>query len=92
LRLSLDIASLPKRVGESECSFCRRFTAEVGESPGRYVETVRLIAARRALEGGATAKTAARAGGFESAEQLSRSFRRRLDLSPIEFRRQHRPG
>jgi transcriptional regulator GlxA family with amidase domain len=89
LRHPLDIATLAARVGESERSFCRRFAAEVGESPARFVETVRLGVARRALEGGAAAKAAARAGGFASAEQLSRSFRRRLDLSPIEYRRQH---
>jgi len=86
----LDIATLAARVGESERSFCRRFAAEVGEPPARFIETVRLGAARRALEGGAAAKSAARAGGFTSAEQLSRAFRRRLDLSPLEYRRQHR--
>jgi transcriptional regulator GlxA family with amidase domain len=86
----LDIATLATRAGESERTFCRRFAAEVGEPPGHYVETVRLDAARRALEGGAAAKVAARAGGFTSAEQLSRAFRRRLDLSPSEYRRQHR--
>ncbi len=90
LRQPLDIASLAARVGESERSFCRRFSAEVGEPPARFVETVRLGAARRALEGGASAKTAARAGGFTTAEQLSRAFRRRLDLTPMEYQRQHR--
>jgi transcriptional regulator GlxA family with amidase domain len=90
LRKPLDIASLAARVGESERSFCRRFSAEVGEPPARFVETVRLGVARRALEGGASAKTAARAGGFTTAEQLSRAFRRRLDLSPTEYQRQHR--
>jgi transcriptional regulator GlxA family with amidase domain len=89
-RRRLDIASLAARVGESERSFCRRFAAEVGEPPGRFVETTRLDAARRALEGGAAAKAAARTGGFTSAEQLSRAFKRRLDLSPMEYRRQHR--
>jgi transcriptional regulator GlxA family with amidase domain len=89
LRERLDIVSLAGRVGESERSFCRRFAAEVGEPPARFVETVRLGAARHALEGGATAKAAARAAGFATAEQLSRAFRRRLDLTPLEYRRQH---
>jgi transcriptional regulator GlxA family with amidase domain len=88
----LDIATLAARVGEAERSFCRRFSAEIGEPPAHFIETVRLAAARRALEGGAAAKVAARAGGFASAEQLSRAFRRRLDLSPLEYRRQHRVG
>jgi transcriptional regulator GlxA family with amidase domain len=85
----LDIATLAVRVGESERSFCRRFSAEIGEPPARFVEAVRISAARRALEGGAPAKVAARAGGFTSSEQLAKAFRRRLDLSPLEYRRQH---
>lgn len=90
LHQNLDIATLASRAGESERSFCRRFTAEVGEPPARFVETLRVGAARRALEGGAAAKAAARAAGFATAEQLSRAFRRRLDLTPLEYRRQHR--
>jgi transcriptional regulator GlxA family with amidase domain len=90
LHQPLHISALAARMHESERSFCRRFAAEVGEPPGRFIETVRLGAARRALEGGAAAKIAARAGGFASAEQLSRAFRRRLDLSPLEYQRQHR--
>ena len=90
LRQSLDIASLASRVAESERSFCRRFVDEVGEPPGRFVETLRIDSSRRALEGGASAKSAANAGGFRSTEQLSRSFRRRLDMSPSEYRRRHR--
>lgn len=92
VRRRLDIASMAQRMGESERSFCRRFATEVGEPPGHFVETVRLGVARRALEGGATAKTAARAGGFGSAEQLARAFRRRLDMSPLDYRRQHQTG
>ena len=92
LQQPLHIAALAARMHEPERSFCRRFAAEVGEPPGRFIETVRLGAARRALEGGAAAKIAARAGGFASAEQLSRAFRRRLDLSPLEYQRQHRPA
>lgn len=86
---TLDISSLAAQACESERSFCRRFSAEVGETPGRFVEQLRLSAARRALEGGASAKAAAHAGGFASQEQLSRAFRRRLNMSPLDYRRQH---
>jgi transcriptional regulator GlxA family with amidase domain len=51
LRQRLDIATLAAQAGESERSFCRRFSAEVGEPPGQFVETLRIDAARRALEG-----------------------------------------
>lgn len=86
----LDIASLAARSSESERSFCRRFKAEVGEAPARFVEAARLGAARQSLEGGASVKAAARAGGFGSAEQLARAFRRRFDMTPLDYQRQHR--
>lgn len=89
LRQRLDIATPTARAGESERSFCRRFSAEIGEPPGRFVETLRIDAARTALEGGATAKAAAVAAGFASPEMISRVFKRRLDLSPMAYRRQH---
>lgn len=89
LNQNLDISALALRAGESERSFCRRFVAEVGETPAHFVETVRLCVARQALEGGGTAKIAARAAGFATVENLSRSFKRRLDMTPLEYRRQH---
>ncbi len=89
LHRQLDIAVLAARAGESERSFCRRFALEAGEPPARFVETLRLRAARQALEGGAGAKAAARTAGFASAEQLSRAFKRRLAMSPLDYRRQH---
>lgn len=89
LRERLDIATLAARAGETERSFCRHFSAEVGEPPGRFVESLRVDAARRALEGGASAKAAARQAGFGAAEQMSRAFRRRLDMTPRDYQRQH---
>lgn len=89
LRHTLSIARLAARAGESERSFCRRFTAEVGEAPAHFVETVRLGAARHSLEGGASVKATARAAGFASAEQLAKAFRRRFDMSPLDYQRLH---
>ena len=68
--------------------FTRVFTAEVGETPSRYVERTRLEAARREL--GETADTldvVAMRCGFGSAETLRRVFRRRLGVSPDAYRR-----
>jgi len=71
--------------------FSRVFTDEVGESPGRYVERVRLEAARRELETtGDTLDAIADRCGFGTAETMRRSFRRRLGVAPDSYRRRFR--
>jgi transcriptional regulator GlxA family with amidase domain len=85
----LDVASLAAKANESERSFCRRFVAEVGQTPGAFVEDLRVNAAKRALQGGASAKATAKLSGFSSPEHLARVFRKRLDMSPLEYRSHH---
>lgn len=71
--------------------FSRVFTAEVGESPGRYVERVRVEAARRELETtDDTLDVVATRCGFGTAETLRRSFQRRLGVAPDSYRRRFR--
>jgi transcriptional regulator GlxA family with amidase domain len=71
--------------------FTRVFTAEVGETPSRFVERVRLEAARRELETtGDTLDVIALRCGFGSAETLRRVFQRRLEVSPDAYRRRFR--
>ena len=73
--------------------FTRVFTDEVGETPGRFVERVRLEAARRALETTTdTLEVVASECGFGSAETLRRAFRRRLNVAPDSYRRRFRTG
>jgi transcriptional regulator GlxA family with amidase domain len=89
IRRRLDLAMLAGRAGESARTFCRHFKAQTSVTPARFVEALRLQAARHRLEGGASVKAAARAAGFASAEHLSRVFKRRLAMSPLEYRRAH---
>jgi len=71
--------------------FSRVFTVEVGASPGRYVERVRLEAARRQLElTNDTVEVIAASCGFGTSETLRRAFRRRLGVSPDTYRRRFR--
>jgi transcriptional regulator GlxA family with amidase domain len=86
---SLSIASLASQANESERSFCRRFVIEVGQTPAQFVEELRLALAKQALLGGASVKSAAKQAGFTSQEHLSRTFRRRLQMTPQEFRNHH---
>ena len=71
--------------------FSRVFTDEVGDTPGRYVERVRLEAARRELETTAdTLDVVAARCGFGTAETLRRAFQRRLGVAPDAYRRRFR--
>ena len=68
-------------------SFARRFPAIFGTTPAKYVERIRLEAARAALERGRQpiARIAASCG-FGSAETLRRSFQRAFRVAPAEYR------
>jgi transcriptional regulator GlxA family with amidase domain len=71
--------------------FTRVFAAEVGETPGRFVERVRLEAARRELETtGDTLDLIASHCGFGTAETMRRVFQRRLNVAPDSYRRRFR--
>lgn len=71
--------------------FTRVFSAEVGQSPGRFVERVRVEAARAELEAGDdTLDVVAERCGLGSAESLRRVFHRHLGVSPDAYRRRFR--
>ena len=71
--------------------FTRVFTDEVGETPGRFVERVRLEAARVELEtSNDTLDVIAARCGFGTAESLRRVTQRRLGVAPDSYRRRFR--
>jgi transcriptional regulator GlxA family with amidase domain len=84
----LSAPRLADRVSMSLRHFTRVFTREVGLTPGRYVEQVRLETARRRLEETEhTLDHIANESGFGSAETLRRVFHQHLGVSPGEYRR-----
>ncbi len=84
----LRVGSLAAAIHMSERHFTRVFTAEVGEPPARYVERIRVEAARQRLEHrGASVATVARQCGFGTAETMRRSFLRRVGVAPDDYRR-----
>jgi transcriptional regulator GlxA family with amidase domain len=89
----LSIAALAALVNMSERSFQRLFRAEVGTSPGRYVEQARVDAARAVLEHERVGlATVARRCGFSSQERLIRTFHRSLGVTPGEYRSRYAAG
>jgi transcriptional regulator GlxA family with amidase domain len=87
LAADLSVPALAARAGMSPRHFTRTFTDEVGVSPGRYVDMVRLEAARRMLSGTNDGVTPiARRCGYGSPEIMRRAFVRELEVSPTGYR------
>jgi transcriptional regulator GlxA family with amidase domain len=85
------VPALASAAAMSVRHFTRVFVAEVGETPGRFVERVRLEAARRDLETtNDTLDVIAVHCGFGTAETLRRVFQRRLNVAPDSYRRRFR--
>jgi transposase-like protein len=60
-------------------------------TPGRYVESVRIEAARALLEGGSdSVEDVAQQAGFGSSESLRRVFQHVLGISPTAYRARFR--
>lgn len=88
----LRLDTLAARVGMSSRHLARRFEAEIGVTPARYVETVRLEAAQRLLEETSSGVAVIAAeSGLGSPESLRRCFQRRLGISPTAYRDRFRP-
>lgn len=82
------VEAMAVRAHMSPRHFARAFRAETGITPGRYVERVRLEAARRRLEDTADSiATVATACGFGTPETMRRVFLRTLEVGPAEYRR-----
>jgi transcriptional regulator GlxA family with amidase domain len=79
---------LAARASMSGRHFSRVFTEQVGETPARYVERVRVEAARVELESTPSSlDQIARHCGLGTAESLRRAFQRRVGVSPDAYRR-----
>ncbi|MFJ2189647.1 GlxA family transcriptional regulator [Kitasatospora sp. NPDC087861] len=88
----LSVEALAHRSALSPRHFARAFTAEVGVTPGRYVDGVRLEAARRRLEDSDDGiEEVARACGYGTPEAMRRAFVRALAAPPAEYRRRFHP-
>lgn len=82
------VPALADKASMSERNFTRVFRREVGCPPGRYVEQVRVEAARRLLEtSDLTVDAIAAHCGLGTSETLRRAFHRTLGTAPASYRR-----
>jgi transcriptional regulator GlxA family with amidase domain len=83
----LSVEALASQVSMSPRNFFRVFVREIGMTPGRFVERVRVEAARRLLEETARGiPDVAAACGFGSSETMRVAFRRTLGVNPKGYR------
>ncbi|MBW0105316.1 GlxA family transcriptional regulator [Pseudonocardia sp. KRD291] len=87
----LALADLAGRASMSERTFTRRFRAETGLSPARWLAARRVELARRLLESTdlPVDRLAARAG-FGSAAAMRMHLSTEIGMSPLAYRRAHR--
>ncbi|MFD2414976.1 GlxA family transcriptional regulator [Amycolatopsis pigmentata] len=88
LASDLSVPAMARRAGLSTRQFARAFADQVGITPGRYVDLIRLEAAQRMLTDTRDGVVLiARSCGYGTPEAMRRAFMRDLDVSPTEYRR-----
>lgn len=81
-------ASLAARAVMSERTFARRFAAETGTTPHKWLTQQRILAARSLLEeSDLSVEQIASRVGFNSAVVLREHFRRTIGIAPSDYRR-----
>ncbi len=90
LERELNVETLAARVHMSPRNFHRHMQAELGISPAKFVESIRLDAVRRLLEQPSLdlAQIATRTG-FSGPDHLIRAFERRFGVTPGKYRQMH---
>jgi AraC family transcriptional regulator, transcriptional activator FtrA len=91
LDLDHSVADLAARAAMSERTFARRFAAETGTTPVRWLTRQRVLHARRLLEDtDLTVDAVAGRCGFGSATLLRHHFRAIVGVPPVDYRRTFR--
>ena len=87
LRQDLPVEKLAAKAGMSPRNFARIFLKDTGTTPARFVECLRVEAARRRLEESHDKlEKVATDCGFGSIQRLRRSFLRLLHVAPNDYR------
>lgn len=82
------VAAMAKIAGLAERSFKRRFEQATGMSPLEYVHTLRLEEAKQLLEASELpVEAVAEEVGYQDSSFFGRLFRRKVGLTPAQYRR-----
>lgn len=93
LREPIEVKDLAAQAAMSPRTFARRFVAETGTSPHKWLVRERVLAAQSMLEtSGESIDQVAAACGFGSAATLRHHFRRIVHTTPTAYRRGFQPA
>jgi transcriptional regulator GlxA family with amidase domain len=93
LHRPVSVEAMAERVCLSPRQFARVFCEETGLTPARFLEQIRVEAARRRLEAGRDGLAAVvERCGFGTEETMRRAFIRQLGTSPGDYRDRFRRG
>jgi transcriptional regulator GlxA family with amidase domain len=85
------VTAMVRESGLPERSFKRRFAAAAGMAPLEYVHTLRIEEAKQMLEASdAPVEAIAEEVGYEDAAFFARLFRRKVMLTPAQYRKRFR--
>lgn len=83
----ISIDFMAERIGMGPRSFIRRFKAATGQTPGAYVQSLRMAAAKELLENGSIPiVTISSKVGYSDLAFFRRLFKRHTGLTPTEYR------
>jgi AraC-like DNA-binding protein len=85
------VEELAVQLGVSKSHLIRRFTAELGTSPGRCLTAVRVENAKRLLRDGAALELVAGMCGFSGSGYLCKVFKKETGQTPRDWRRRNAP-
>lgn len=84
----LRVEELAAKMNMSARNFARQYTGQMGLTPAKAVEAIRIEVAQTLLETGEkTVKQIAVQCGFNDEERMRRAFMRTLNVSPTDYRR-----
>lgn len=88
LKAEHTVAELARRAALSERTFARRFVAETGTTPNKWLTMQRVLHARRLLEDTRlSVEEVAEESGFGSAALLRHHFHKVVGVAPVDYRR-----
>jgi transcriptional regulator GlxA family with amidase domain len=90
---SISVTDAAQVAAMSERNYLRRFKDEIGITPSEYLLRVRLdMVCRLLIETDLPVDKIARRFGIANGDRLAKIFRKRLLVSPTEYRSQNRPA
>lgn len=88
---AISIKELTPDLGLSDVQFSRRFYKAVGVTPMDYLTSLRMRKARKyLLETDKTMEDIAESVGYQNGFYFSRIFKKKVGITPSEFRKRHR--